>query len=102
MEQGAQIVQLLAELVGWVKFANRTALRETLVDTLKSDNDRAVYELTDGSRTPVEFAREVGISRQAVGQKWAAWRDAGIVFIPAGSTNNQHLATLKSLSLAKT
>lgn len=92
----SQTLRVLEELVAWTRFQNREALRQTLKEVLSTDNDRLIYELTDGSRTGAEVARAADVSKSAVSQKWKAWRNAGIIG-DLGENGPRHLASIESL-----
>jgi hypothetical protein len=94
------VAEFLLELVAWTKLQARDVLLRSLDAALSSENDRRVYELTDGSRTGADVAREVGLSRQAVSQKWKAWRQMGLLFDRPDDAGPRHLASLESLGLA--
>ena len=96
-QENDQLVGLMTEMVAWLRFENRSALRSALGEILSTDNDRAIYELTDGARTQTAIAGEVGVSPRAVGYKWEAWSNAGVVFRPAGAKHLRHLASIESL-----
>jgi biotin operon repressor len=92
-----EVTDLLLELVAWTKLQARDALVSGLTEALSTDNDRRVYELTDGSRTGADVAREVGVSRQAVSQKWKTWRQMGLILDSPDDAGPRHLASLESL-----
>lgn len=88
---------LLRELVAWTKFRARDSLIRALSYLLSTENDRRIYELTDGSLKGVEVAREVGVSKSAVSQKWTVWRQAGLLIDDQGARGPRHLASIESL-----
>lgn len=87
---------LLLELIAWTKLQTRDALISGLNEALSTANDRKIYELTDGSRTGADVAREVGVTRQAVSQKWKAWRQMGLLLDRPDDSGPRHLASLDS------
>jgi biotin operon repressor len=92
-----ELLLLLRELVAWTKFQARGSLVRALSDLLSTENDRRIYELTDGSRNGTEVAGEVGVSKAAVSQKWKAWRKAGVLIESPEARGPQHLASIESL-----
>ncbi len=73
------ILEVLAELLVWTKFANLDRLISTLRTVLADPRHAKAYELTDGNRSQVEVAKGSGLSQPAVSGLWAKWRRLGIV-----------------------
>ena len=95
-----QVVQLLQEILLWLKFQNREDLKNQLKGVLATRADRKVYELTDGARSQPDIARAADVSQPTVSNKWKAWRTIGIVYeVPGGSGRCSHLASLSSLGI---
>lgn len=93
----SEVVGLLREVAAWQRFAGETRLRDVLKEMLRTDNDLAVYALTDGGHSQRAIADEVGITLRAVNMKWAAWRDRGILIEGRGSEHPKHLASVDEL-----
>lgn len=96
-ESDDQIVDLLGELLRWVRFQSLGELRRVLSVTLTTENDRRAYELTDGTNNQTQIGALIGISQRAVSYKWESWLESGIVSAIPGSKNLRHLASIKSL-----
>jgi CRP-like cAMP-binding protein len=73
------LVDVLEELLAWTKFANNRSLADILRRAL---NDRAaftIYDLSDGTRTQAEVAKEAGVSQPTVSRMYGKWRRLGLV-----------------------
>lgn len=91
--------QLLAELLAWTRVNGIAPLKAILAEELRTDNDFAVFNATDGSRGPGDVAKNVGISSRAVSYKWARWRAIGVIFDPPGEDHPRHLVSAADLGL---
>lgn len=78
-KENEELVDLLAELLVWTRFANLDRLLSTLRTVLADPRHAKAYELTDGKRSQVEVAKLSGLSQPAVSGLWARWRRLGIV-----------------------
>jgi len=100
METSDEVLALLRELVYWTRFQNRGALKAALDELLPSKTDRQIYELSDGSNSQPEIAKQVGVSQPTISNKWKFWRTLGIVYEVADEPGRcRHLASMRSLGL---
>ena len=100
MANEKQVVQLLQEMVQWLRFQNRHALRAAVEEMLTTKTDRTIYALTDGKKSQPEIAKRAGVSQPTISTKWKAWRKLGIVYeVPDEPGRCRHLAPLDSLGL---
>lgn len=53
-------------------------LREVLLQELKTDDDRLVYEYSDGERSAREVEKESGVDHATVARLWKKWAELGI------------------------
>jgi biotin operon repressor len=56
-------------------------LRERVVDATSGASELRGLQMSDGSRSVREVAREVGVSSAAVGKWWKKWRVSGIAVL---------------------
>ena len=91
------VVELLRDLVAWQRFTTRDQLRRKLAETLTTENDKAVYELTNGEFNQTDIARQVGIARPSVGRKWADWRTRGLLGETQDPKKPRHLLSLEAI-----
>jgi len=71
-------VELLEEILKWVKFLGWKSAKEVLLDTLKDDISKLVYHYSDGS-TSRDIAKKLPISHMTVTVYWKKWAKIGIV-----------------------
>jgi len=72
-------VQILREILRWSRFENFPKLRKILLDTFETDEEKLVYELTDGERSRYDIAKETGIPDSTVRSWWERWYNLGIL-----------------------
>ncbi len=95
-----EISGVLQEIVLWLRFQNRQALRAVLAEVLTTTAERRIYEMTDGLNSQPEIAKHAGVSQPTVSLKWKAWRNLGIVYeLPEEPGRCRHLANLRSVGL---
>lgn len=74
------ILEKLNEIAKWAKFQGLDKFKQTLLSSLKTDNEKAAYELSDGVKTTREIAKEIGInSKSTIITYWQKWNKIGIV-----------------------
>lgn len=72
-------LEILHEILKWSRFENFPKLRKILLDSLKTDQEKLVYELTDGEKSRYDIAKEIGISDSTVRSWWERWYNLGIL-----------------------
>jgi hypothetical protein len=77
-EKTDRIIELLEEIVKWVRLEGAQRAKDTLTGLLKTDVEKLVYENSDG-RTSREIAQVVGTSHATVINYWKKWARYGIV-----------------------
>ena len=93
--------EALTELLAWTRIIGMRSLRELLEIHLKTGVDFDVYEATDGSRNRDEVGQAAGIKGRSVGNRWAVWREVGIIVDPTGSDHPTHLASPAAVGYAR-
>ena len=79
MSKEDEIIQLLRELVRWTRFQGMLKVKEILLDTLKSDEEKLVYHYSDG-RGSQEVADLAGFkSHKTVLDYWKKWAKLGLM-----------------------
>jgi transposase-like protein len=71
--------QILREILRWYRFENFPKLRKTLLDNLKTDQEKLVYELTDGENSRPDVAKQTGTPDSTVRNWWEKWYNLGIL-----------------------
>lgn len=77
----------LDELIFWTKFSALPTFRSLVIDTLRDDIDKLVYELSDGERSTRDIASTISnggrsITHTTVANMWRKWLVLSLV-IPA-------------------
>jgi len=75
---GQETVELLREILKWIKFDGMQRVKGTLTDVLQKDVEKIIYEFSDG-KSSIEIARIAGVSHQTVVNYWKRWSRIGIV-----------------------
>jgi hypothetical protein len=84
----------------WLRLLGLQALRPVLLEVLRTDKQRAVFEYSDGARSVREIARLAGVGAGSVSRMWSQWIAAGIcVESTTAPGRAQHLASLSHLGL---
>lgn len=75
-----EISATLKDLLKWTRFAGMQQLKSIIVSTLQNDDQRLVYEFSDGENSTREIARIIGLgSKSTVEKYWEKWAKLGIV-----------------------
>jgi hypothetical protein len=94
------ILAELREQTRWLRLSGLQMLRLELDRLLRTDKQRAVYELSDGRRTVREVARIAGVGSGSVSRLWTTWIAAGVCSeSPAAAGRAQHLVSLSQLGV---
>ncbi len=73
------MVVLLRELVKWSKFGGKQQLKSMLIDNLRKDSEKLVYEYSDGIRSVRDIEQLTNVGKTSVGNYWEKWLILGIV-----------------------
>jgi len=71
--------QILSEILRWSRFENFPKLRKILLDNLKTDQEKLVYELTNGENSRSDVAKQTGVPDSTVRNWWEKWYNLGIL-----------------------
>jgi hypothetical protein len=71
-------IELLEELVKWVKVTSIPKVKATLEELTQTPEERRVYGLSDGKRTTREIEKLTGVGRNIISRLWKKWTRAGI------------------------
>ena len=74
-----ELTRLMKELVKWTRFSGKQQLKAMILENLKSDTEKLVYELSDGERSVREIEELTKVSKSRVGSYWEKWLALGIV-----------------------
>lgn len=97
-----EIASILKELLKWSRFAGMQQLRNVLGQSLKTETEMLIYELSDGTRGTREVAASAGVGSNAtVAAYWKKWSKVGIVEpTPAFHGRYQRICSLEEVGLS--
>jgi len=78
-QQTTEQVEILKEILKWIKFAGAKEVKNVLLTTLDTEQKRLIYHLSDGDHGTQEIGKVVGLSGETVRKYWASWARQGIV-----------------------
>lgn len=73
-------VELLEELLKWLKMSIRPTIKKTFEENIKTDTEKLVYELSNGNSSPF-IAKKAGIDSSTVRDYWQKWAEKGMMEI---------------------
>jgi hypothetical protein len=77
-EQNDRIVELLEEIVKWVRVMGLGQVKATLPVALDTEKKALVYHLSDGKNSSVNIASLTGINQPRVTELWKEWASLGL------------------------
>lgn len=77
-EQNDRIVELLEEIVKWVRVMGLGQVKTTLPVALNTEKKALVYHLSDGKNSSVNIASLTGINQPRVTEFWKEWTSLGL------------------------
>ena len=104
MSESESLSEKLDELIFWTRFSALPTFRALLMDTLREDVDKLVYELSDGERSTREIAQIVSrggrrIAHATVANMWRKWSLMNLV-MPAGRRGRyRRVVSLESIGI---
>jgi len=98
------LLDALGELIFWTKLSAMPSIRKTIVDNLRSDTDKLVYELSDGNRSTREIANIISkrgkkISYVTIANMWKKWSILNIVMSAQRKGRYKKIISLESLGI---
>lgn len=74
----AEQTRILAEILKWIKFTGMNQVKAALEQQLTADADKIIYQNSDGKHGTVELGKIVGLSKDAVHNRWESWAKMGL------------------------
>jgi len=74
-----KIILLNEELLKWTRFDKKMKLKEFIQSTLTTDNEKIIYELTDGEMSTRDIEAKCKINQKTVSTYWQKWQTMGIL-----------------------
>ncbi len=84
----------------WLRILGIQAIKDLIKENIKEEQDKKIYELSNGQASTREIARNVDSSHAKVASKWKEWASLGLV-IPSESFQGRFkkIISLKDLGL---
>lgn len=106
MSELESLSEKLDELIFWSRFSALPQFRALLIDTLREDIDKLVYELSDGRRSTREISKTISrggrtITHATVANMWKKWSILNLVMPAQRKGRFKRLVSLKSLGIEK-
>jgi hypothetical protein len=76
--QNEEQIELLKEILKWIKFAGMKGVKDQLEVTLETDQKKSVYQLSDGTKTGTDINKITGASTGAISGYWRKWARLGL------------------------
>jgi hypothetical protein len=92
------------ELIFWTRFSALPTFRAILMDALREDVDKLVYELSDGKKSMRDIARLISkdgrsITHVTVGNMWKKWTILNLVIPAKRKGRCKKLVSLETLGI---
>ena len=92
------------ELIFWTRFSALPTFRALLMDTLREDIDKLVYELSDGNRSTREIANIISgggraITHVTVANMWKKWAILNLAMSARRKGRHKRITSLESLGI---
>ena len=95
-----QMLALVDEQLRWLRLIGLGTLRTLVPEVLKTEKQRLVYELSDGTRTVRDIAGAAGVGIGTVSRLWTQWLAAGLCFESTRYTGRaQRLTSLAAVGI---
>jgi len=94
----------LEELIFWTKFSAFPTFRALLIDNLRDDVDKLVYELSDGERSTRDIAHTISregrrITHVTIANMWKKWAILNLVIPAERKGRYKRAISLESLGI---
>ncbi|QLH11268.1 hypothetical protein [Nitrosarchaeum sp. AC2] len=73
------IAGIMAEHLRWTRLAGMEQLRTIFEKNLSSDEERKVYELSDGEKSVRDIEKITNVGRTKIAMLWKKWHNMGIM-----------------------
>ena len=98
------LLERLDELIFWTRLSAMPSIRKTVVDNLRTDIDKLVYQLSDGNRSTREIANTIrqggrSITHVTVANMWKKWVILDLVMPTRRRGRYMRVISLESLGI---
>jgi len=95
-----QILDRLNEISKWIKLQGLENFSRIAPSVLKSDEEKIVFELSNGIRSGNEISTQSGIPKSTITAYWRKWAKSGIVEESKKFTGRmKHLVSLEEIGI---
>lgn len=77
-DQNDKIVELLSEIIKWLRFMGLGQVKAVLPTALDSERKALAYHLSDGKNTSITISKLTGINQPKVTELWREWASLGL------------------------
>lgn len=74
-----RIAKIAEEQLKWTKLSGMTQLKSIFEQNLRTDDDKRVYELSDGERSIRDIEKITNVGRTKIAALWKKWYKMGIM-----------------------
>jgi hypothetical protein len=74
-----RIERNLSEQLKWIRLAGMSQLRTVIEQNLKTDDEKLVYELSDGEKSTRDIEKITRVGRTKIGILWKKWYNLGLM-----------------------
>lgn len=74
-----RIARAMEEQLKWTRLAGMSQLKAIFEQNLKTDQDKLVYELSDGERSTRDIEKLTDVGRTKIGALWKKWYRMGLM-----------------------
>ena len=104
MSEANTLAKKLDELIFWTKFSALPAFRALIMDNLRTDIDKLVYELSNGERSTREIAAMISrggrrISHVTISNAWQKWSILNLVMPAERRGRYKKVVSLESIGI---
>lgn len=99
-----EIIDRLNELIFWTRFSAMPTFRASLLENLRTDVDKLVYELSDGNRSTREIASMISrggrsVTHVTVSNMWRKWAILNLVMLAERRGRYRRIYPLESMGI---
>lgn len=73
-----RMIELLEELVKWMKVTSIPKVKELLLGILESPEERVAYQFSNGKKTVREVAKQANVGTGTISRWWKKWEKVAI------------------------
>ena len=104
MSERDTLLERLDELIFWTRLSAMPSIRKAVVDNLRTDIDKLVYQLSDGNRSSREIANTIrrggrSVTHVTVTNMWRKWAILNLVMPAQRRGRYMRVASLESLGI---